>query len=81
MIEIAQEFPCRVDPKPRKFMEGIVMKRFAALALILCIGLFTIGCAEKQADTKPAGDAKVEADADGGSAEKTYEAAKEETTE
>ena len=81
MIEIAQEFPCRVDPKPRKFMEGIVMKRFAALALILCIGLFTIGCAEKKADDKPADDAKVEADADGGSADKDADAAKEETTE
>ena len=79
MIEIAQEFPCRVDPKPRKFMEGIVMKRFAALALILCIGLFTIGCAEKKADDKKADDAKVEAD--DGSADKTDDAAKEETTE
>ena len=61
------------------------MKRFAALALILCIGLFTFGCAEKKADKKPDGDAKVEADADAdadaGSADKDADATKEEKTE
>lgn len=45
-------------------MEGIAMKRFAALALILCIGLFTIGCAEtKKKKDKPADEPVAEADA------------------
>ena len=46
-------------------MEGIAMKRFAALALILGIGLFTIGCAEaKKKPAKPADKPAAEADAD-----------------
>ena len=43
------------------------MKRFAAIALILTIGLLTIGCAEgkkaKKAETKPAAEAGADAKA------------------
>ncbi len=56
------------------------MKRFAALALFLCIGLFTIGCAKKADEpAKPAdkpdatADADADADADDGSAAKPEE--------
>ncbi len=61
-------------------MEGIAMKRFAALALILCIGLFTIGCAEKKPTTKPKDKPAAEAgdEAKAGSDAKTDDAKTEE---
>lgn len=40
------------------------MKRFAAFALILCIGLFTIGCEKPKKDTTKDDKTTVEADAD-----------------
>ena len=55
------------------------MKRFAALALILSIGLFSIGCAETKPKPKKDGDkAKVEAGDDAKTDAATDDAKKEE---
>ena len=50
-------------------MEGIAMKRFAAIALILSLGLFSFGCDQgKKAPKKDDGKAKVEAGTEAGAA-------------
>jgi hypothetical protein len=67
-VETKQEGPARNKTRVYE-MEGCAMKKLLTLAVLLSLGMFTLGCEKKKdapADAPPPADTPADAPADGG---------------